>query len=348
MSENAAPENQGPGDGLGGSIADGRVRRAALLTAALAEDCAIKMFTERADGPHPLNIDPVAAHPTPEEVEICQAAVLGAIGDKGSEKRARANRLCADGLIDLEQGLGYVLADRFGGWMPMPLEARGIGKRAADRLADKKEKERWKDKAQAARKAARKAGADEAAVAAAGQRARTKAEAAFKTAEAKISGLRAGGSELQPAPPTPEPPPAPPTPEPPPAPPPEQVDQAVLDMAMSEEAKAVIVAAYLLVARSRSSRCAPDDDEQLQLLQVRFRHALRRLQAAHPEEYFCEYCRWGEDSACAVIDWTVRLYAMGHPIPVAVAAAQRMRFDLDRAAADFSAARAASVSGGGE
>ena len=204
MSENAAPENEGPGDGLGGSIADGRVRRAALLTAALAEDCAIKMFTERADGPHPLNIDPVAAHPTPEEVEICQAAVLGAIGgDKGSEKRARANRLCADGLIDLEQGLGYVLADRFGGWMPMPLEARGIGKRAADRLADKKEKERWKDKAQAARKAARKAGADEAAVAAAGQRARTKAEAAFKTAEAKISGLRAGGSELQPAPPTP-------------------------------------------------------------------------------------------------------------------------------------------------
>ena len=77
-----------------------------------------------------------------EEIAIGQAAVLAALGEKGSEKRAHANSLCADGLIDLEQGLGYILCDRFGGKMPIPVEARAVGKRAADKLPGKKEKER--------------------------------------------------------------------------------------------------------------------------------------------------------------------------------------------------------------
>jgi hypothetical protein len=52
MSENAARENQGAGDDSGGGApADGRVRRAALLTAELAEDCTTKMFRSPMDGP---------------------------------------------------------------------------------------------------------------------------------------------------------------------------------------------------------------------------------------------------------------------------------------------------------
>ena len=56
MAENAAPDkHQGAGDEIGGSrTADVRVHRAALLTAELAENCATKMFTERADGPHAM------------------------------------------------------------------------------------------------------------------------------------------------------------------------------------------------------------------------------------------------------------------------------------------------------
>ena len=93
ISENAARVNQETGDESGGAApADGRARRAALLTTELAEDCATKMFTERADGPHALNIDLVAICPTVEEIAIGQKAVAAALGEKGSEKRAHANR----------------------------------------------------------------------------------------------------------------------------------------------------------------------------------------------------------------------------------------------------------------
>ena len=208
MSENSAPQQLGAGDDEdGGTTADARVRRAALLTLELADECAKEMFTERAGGPHALDIDPVAVCPTVEEIVIGQAAVLAKLGKKDSEKRAHANRLCADGLIDLEQGLGYLLCDRFAGTAPSPSEARGVGKRAADKVPGRKEKERWKEKGKAARKVAAKAGADEAAVAAAGQAARVKAEAAFMKAEVSISGLEHATAPL------PEPPEPPAVPE---------------------------------------------------------------------------------------------------------------------------------------
>ena len=203
MSENAAPQQLGAGDDEGGgSTADARVRRATLLTLELAEDCATKMFTQRVNGPHALEIDPVAIHPTVNEIEIGQAAAKAAIGEKDSEKRAHANRLCAEGLIDLEQALGYILYDRFAGTMPTPLEARGLGKRAADRLPGKKERDRWKEKGKAARKAAKAAGADEEAVAAAGQAARAKAEAAFMSCEVAIRGLERAAEPAPPPPPS--------------------------------------------------------------------------------------------------------------------------------------------------
>ena len=335
MSENAAPVNQGTGDENGeGVSADGRVRRAALLTRELAEDCAKKMFAERSDGPHALDIDLIAVRPTVEEIMIGQAGVLAALGEKGSDKRAHANRLCADGLIDQEQGLGYVLCDRFGGNMPSPLKARGVGKNAAIKtVPDQKTKERWKDKAKAARQAARKAGADEEAVAAAGQAAREKAEAAFVTTEVSIKGL-----ERATAPP-PEPP-EPPPPAVPPMPPEGTLARARLDMMMSKEAEPLITAAYTIAHRTHPSRIAHhgqaalDEDEELEHACVAFKHALRRLRAAPAHQQALEGCPWDEDSARDVVHWTVMVHSTGHAVPAALASARRVGFDLGRAAAD--------------
>ena len=106
MSENRALQNLALGDERPVEKTDARVRRTALLTPRLAEDCATKMFTERADGPHALVIHPVSIFPTIEEIGIGQEAAKAALGEKGSEKRKHANRLCADGMIDLEQALG--------------------------------------------------------------------------------------------------------------------------------------------------------------------------------------------------------------------------------------------------
>jgi hypothetical protein len=296
------------------------------------------MFTERTDGPHALSIDPVAVCPTVEEIAIGQAAVLAAFGEKGSEKRSHVNSLCADGLIDLEQGLGYLLCDRFAGTMPTPLDARGVGKRAADRVPGKKETERWKDKAQAARKAARKAGADAEAVSVAGLAARKKAEAAFMTAEVSIRGLERSTA------PEPEPPEPPAVPEStaPACPPEGTLSRARLDMMMSPEAEPLIHAAYTILTRthpSQRARLGPvEEDEELQLAQVRFMHALRRLRAARDPALTC--CSWDGQSVWGpreVLGATVAIHSTGHSIPAAVAAAQRTRFKLDMAAADYRA-----------
>ena len=64
MSENRALQNIALGDERPVEKTDARVRRTALLTPRLAEDCATKMFTERAEGPHALVIDPVSIFPT--------------------------------------------------------------------------------------------------------------------------------------------------------------------------------------------------------------------------------------------------------------------------------------------
>ena len=85
MSENEAPQKHGAGDGsTASSSAYRRVQREALLTTELAEICATKMFMLRADGPHATEVPTFAGRPTPEEVVIAQAAVLAAIGEKGS------------------------------------------------------------------------------------------------------------------------------------------------------------------------------------------------------------------------------------------------------------------------
>ena len=71
---------------------------------------------------------------------IVLRAQVGLCGFTRVQLQTLANALTKDGLIDQEQGLGYVLYDRFAGVLPEPLEARGVGKRAADELPEKKPK----------------------------------------------------------------------------------------------------------------------------------------------------------------------------------------------------------------
>lgn len=332
MSENSATQDLGAGEALTAVIsADGARRHRKLLTTELAEECASKMFTESADGPHATTLDIIYDNPTIEEIMIAQAAILGAIGEKGSEKRARANSLCADGLIDLEQGLGYVLRDRFVGTMPSPLEARAIGKRAADKPPGKRERDRWKEKAKAARQAAKKAGADEEAMAAAGQAARAKAEAAFIEMEVIISGLERPADATQPPPPPSDvPTPPPPWPEGCPH------HQGQVDMLMSKAAAPVFSMAFILLYAGRSvpRPLSPSAQESLELTALRFKHALRALQRAFPDE--TGQLSFEEKlTAKEVITLAVYFTSFGHSIPSASKAAQKIGFDLAGAATIF-------------
>ena len=107
------------------------VERDVLVTKEAALECARSLFLAREGGPHRSGAPTVAELPTRDEVLIGQAALKEVLGDKGSEKRAAANALSARGLIDLEEGLGYLLANRFVGQLPADEErARGVGKRA--------------------------------------------------------------------------------------------------------------------------------------------------------------------------------------------------------------------------
>ena len=104
--------------------------------------------------------------------------------------------------------------------------------------------------------------------------------------------------------------------------------RAMLDMATSQEAAAAIVAAFCVVALSRGGRDA-HFNEKLEVAQVRYRHALRRLQ----QEYPGEFCGFSQGSAREMVDWAVRVESVGQEIPAARVAARKVRFDLEAAAA---------------
>ena len=110
--------------------------------------------------------------------------------------------------------------------------------------------------------------------------------------------------------------------------------RAMLDMATSQEAAAAIVAAFCVFALSRGGR-DPHFNEKLDIAQVRYRHALRRLQ----QEYPGEFCGFSQESAREMVDWAIRIESCGQQIPAARAAARKVRFDLEAAAAACRASR---------
>ena len=98
---------------------------------------------------------------------------------------------------------------------------------------------------------------------------------------------------------------------------------------MSKEAAAVVDAVFAELWELRGGR-DPNLNEGLEHAQVRFRHALRRLQAAYPGLF----CSWSQQSSAQVFSWTLLLAARGHPIPAAEAAARRVGYDMQRAVAE--------------
>ena len=104
----------------------------------------------------------------------------------------------------------------------------------------------------------------------------------------------------------------------------------MLDTASSVEASAAIVHAFFYYAYSRRTRDA-SRDEQLQLAQVRYHNALRRLKEAFPGEF----CGLPQDSPKLLVNWALRVEAFGEPLPLARRAAGKVGFDYDRAVALF-------------
>ena len=112
---------------------------------------------------------------------------------------------------------------------------------------------------------------------------------------------------------------------------------AILDMATSEEVAIAIFGAYNLFNQTRRSRGGEMYfNEKLELAQVRYKHALRRLKVAYPGEF----CDFSEQSPWDMIGWTIALQSVGMTVPAAVDAAKQIGFKLQQAAADHAAARA--------
>jgi len=257
--------------------------------------------------------------------------VIDSLPDKLFDRCAE-HRPC--GLLCRYGAAGMLLCDLHGLPLVPWVMAEPIGKAAAKHV------DKISELRKTARKKAKRRGAD--AEAAAMVVLRRRVALSLPTADEINAAVRRLTRAARSEPPAaPEPPPAEPPPPPPPMPPPKPLSpeaQAQLAMAMSPEAAAVIKPAYIIARRTHPSRLARvaslDDDEELELAQVRFKHALRRLAAAFPGEYSKEYCRWDEHSAPEVVDWTVRVHCTGHRIRAAEVAAVVARFDLQKATDD--------------
>ena len=62
------------------------------------------------------------------------------------------------------------------------------------------------------------------------------------------------------------------------------------------------------------------------MAQVSYKHMLRKLKAAHPDS---EMYKFVESSAEALVDFTIRLAAMGVRIPAVERAARMIELDLE-------------------
>ena len=78
--------------------------------------------------------------------------------------------------------------------------------------------------------------------------------------------------------------------------------------------------AFAVMHNGRGGRDA-HFQEELEVAQVRYKHALRRLKQAYPGEIFET---WGEPSAGIMVRYAQQLHRVGHPIPAAVAAAREV------------------------
>ena len=110
--------------------------------------------------------------------------------------------------------------------------------------------------------------------------------------------------------------------------------RAYVEAAMSDEAAVLIVAAFRVWALEGDGR-DPHFNEELQVAQLRYSHALRPFKQEHTQ-----FCGWSERSWLQVIDWTIRCAAAGFPIPAAEKVAGRVGFDMPRLVQEYKAEKA--------
>ena len=94
----------------------------------------------------------------------------------------------------------------------------------------------------------------------------------------------------------------------------------ILDMSESEEVATAVKAAFLVIYHTVRGTKDSFFNEQLEVAELKYQHALRRLKQAYPEEF----CGWGLKSAEHMAAWAVGLGDRGHPIAAAQQAAKAL------------------------
>jgi len=223
------------------------------------------------------------------------------------------------GLLCRRGAFGMLLADVLGLPLVPWVLAEPVGK-AALKLVDAITGEKKK-----AKKKAKRNGADAEAAAADVLR-RAVALTLPSAEEVKAAWRRVARAARAPAP-APVAEPAPPAPPPVPAPEPEPERAALrmcerahdrLAMAQTEDG-VILVGVAFYIARCVREGCDSYYEQELEMAQVTYKHALRRLMRAYPTEF----SGLSERSWWDVVHWTTRMRALGFPIPAAEPARRR-------------------------
>ena len=86
-----------------------------------------------------------------------------------------------------------------------------------------------------------------------------------------------------------------------------------MDMSESDEVATAVKAAFMVIYHTVRGTKDSFFNEQLEVAELKYQHALRRLKQAYPEDF----CGWGLKSAEHMAAWAERLGDMGHPIAAA-------------------------------
>ena len=91
-------------------------------------------------------------------------------------------------------------------------------------------------------------------------------------------------------------------------------------MSESAEVATAVKAAFVVIFHTVRGTKESFFNEQLEVAELKYQHALRRLKQAYPEEF----CGWGPKSAESMAAWAVDLGDRGFPVAAAQQAAKAL------------------------
>lgn len=101
----------------------------------------------------------------------------------------------------------------------------------------------------------------------------------------------------------------------------------IIDISESAEVATAVKAAYVVIFHTVKNGAKESFyNEQLEVAELKYEHALRRLKLAYPEEF----CGWGPRSAKQMVCWAVRMEDLGTPIAAAQQAAKDLGLKFKR------------------